>query len=84
MNTAKDKFLEMFPNGKIVELKPPPWGYCIMKRIYQLNNPKYKHLPQFASAEEQGRGNPVIIRHGSGEEICHMDWEEFHKLYQID
>lgn len=73
-----------FPDIKVVRLERPAYGYCCMKRVYQLDNPKYKNLPQFASAEEQGRGKPVILRKGNGEEITKLPWDEFHKLYEID
>ena len=56
-------------------------GTRTMKCLRELNNPEYKHLPDFASVEEHGAGNPVTMRKGNGDAICEMEWDEFKKVY---
>lgn len=75
---------DLLKDAEVIVLKRPPWGYCCMKRIHQLHNPKYSHLPHFATAEEHGSGNPVDLRKHNGELIVTIPWVEFHNLYEID
>jgi len=84
MNNPMERFKRDFPDAKVIVLKPPPWGYCIMKCLRELDNKEYAHLPMFCSVEEHGRGNPVTLRKGNGDVICEMEWDEFKKVYVID
>ena len=70
--------------AEVITLKPPAWGYCVMKCLRELNSKKYAHLPMFCTAEEHGVGKPVTLRHGDGELITELTWETFKKVYVID
>ena len=77
-----DEIKKAFPNIEHIEIKPPSWGYCVMKRLNRLDD--RKDLPQFATVEEHGRGNPVTLRTHQGDKITDLEYQEFNDLYQID
>ena len=72
------------PEVETITLHRPDWGYCVMKCLQELTNNKYSHLPMFCTAQEHGKGEPVTLRYGNGDEICSLDWDEFKKVYVID
>jgi len=83
--SCQDKtFGGMEAEVKVITLQRPSWGYCVMKCLRDLNKKEYAHLPQFCTVEEHGVGNPVTLKHGSGEVICQMDWKEFKSVYVMD
>ena len=69
---------------EVITLKRPNWGYCVMKCLRELENKEYAHLPMFCTVEEHGTGNPVILKHSNGKEICQISWDEFKKVYIMD